>query len=117
MIAANRKKIIKMTQGDRLFNVILIIFCFLTGLSNLFDMWNRPRRGRPKKIGVLVFRHYLVSEHSGTVPEHLKTPMNTRFSYTVLYVLYNIYKRVYREYRVIKYSIRGHMLYFVIFKK
>ncbi len=36
MIAANRKKIIKMTQGDRLFNVILIIFCFLTGLSNLF---------------------------------------------------------------------------------
>ena len=36
MIAGDRKKIIKMTQGERLFNVILIIFCFLTGLSNLF---------------------------------------------------------------------------------
>ena len=36
MIAANRKKIIKMTQGERLFNVILIIFCFLTRLSNFF---------------------------------------------------------------------------------
>lgn len=32
MIAANRKKIIKMTQGDRPLNVILIIFCFLTWL-------------------------------------------------------------------------------------
>ena len=39
MIAANRKKIIKMTQGERLFIVILIIFCFLTGLSNLFKSW------------------------------------------------------------------------------
>ena len=72
MIAGDRKKIIKMTQGERLFNVILIIFCFLTGLSNLFDARSRPRVGGPEKIGVLVFRHYLVSEHSGTVPEHLK---------------------------------------------
>lgn len=39
MIAANRKRIIKMTQGERLFIVILIIFCFLTGLSNFFKMW------------------------------------------------------------------------------
>nr|DAG70279.1 MAG TPA: hypothetical protein [Caudoviricetes sp.] len=49
MIAANRKKIIKMTQGERLFNVILIIFCLLTWLSNLFDIRNRLRVGRSKK--------------------------------------------------------------------
>ena len=46
MIAASRKKIIKMTQGERLFNVILIIFCFLTGLSNLFDIRNRSKNGK-----------------------------------------------------------------------
>lgn len=45
MIAGDRKKIIKMTQGERLFNVILIIFCFLTGLSNLFKSWNRSKDG------------------------------------------------------------------------
>lgn len=36
MIAGDRKKIIKMTQGERLFNVILIIFCFLTGVVKSF---------------------------------------------------------------------------------
>lgn len=46
MIAGDRKKIIKMTQGERLFNVILIIFCFLTVLSNLFKWWNRPKNGK-----------------------------------------------------------------------
>ena len=91
MIAANRKKIIKMTQGERLFIVILIIFCFLTGLSNLFKSWNR----QIEKIGVLLFRHLIMSEHSGTPFGTPQTPMNTRFSYTVPDVLYNIYKRVY----------------------
>lgn len=36
MIAGDRKKIIKMTQGERLFNVILIIFCFLTWVVKSF---------------------------------------------------------------------------------
>ncbi|WAX10825.1 hypothetical protein BV739P1_00026 [Phocaeicola phage BV739P1] len=46
MIAANRKKIIKMTQGERLFNVILIIFCFLTGVVKSFQVTGV---GRSKK--------------------------------------------------------------------
>ena len=45
MIAGDRKKIIKMTQGERLFIVILIIFCFLTGLSNLFNTRKTMERG------------------------------------------------------------------------
>ena len=71
-----------MTQGERLFNVILIIFCFLAGLSNLFDIRNRPI----EKIGVLLFQHLIITEHSGTPFGTPQTPMNTRFSYMFLYV-------------------------------
>lgn len=45
MIAGDRKKIIKMTQGERLFIVILIIFCFSTVLSNLFDVRKMTEQG------------------------------------------------------------------------
>lgn len=45
MIAANRKKIIKMTQGERLFNVILIISVSWQVVVKSFHVMERAGRG------------------------------------------------------------------------
>ena len=48
-----------------------------------------------------VFQLFQLIFFTGTPFGTPQTPMNTRFSYTVPYVLYNIYKRVYSNNRVI----------------
>ena len=44
-----------------------------------------------------VFQMFQLIFFTGTPSGTPQTPMNTRFSYTVPDVLYNIYKRVYNE--------------------
>ena len=101
MIAGDRKKIIKMTQGERLFNVILIISVSWQMVVKSFRYSERVLKWQTEKIGVLLFRHLIMSEHLEHHLEHLKPPMNTRFFYTVPDVPYNIYKRVYSNNRMI----------------
>ena len=47
-----------------------------------------------------VFQMFQLIFFTGTPFGTPQTPMNTRFSYTVPYVLYNIYKRVYNNNRI-----------------
>ena len=72
MIAASRKKIIKMTQGERLFIVILIIFCFLTGVVKSFRYMEQAEGRQIEKIGVLLFQLFQCVPTLKIMSEHLK---------------------------------------------
>ena len=83
-----------MTQGDRLFIVILIIFCFLAVVVKSFQYMendgtevyvNELKRGLTYVNRV--FQMFQLIFFTGTPSGTPQTPMNTRFFYTVLYVL------------------------------
>ena len=69
MIAASRKKIIKMTQGERLFNVILIISVSWQAVVKSFRYMEQAEARQIEKIGILLFQHLVLLERSGTVLE------------------------------------------------
>ena len=118
MIAGDRKKIIKMTQGERLFNVILVISVSWQVVVKSFQVVKNDGTGlKMAKLGKSGKFVFYCSRCSDTVPtlfwvsEHLKPRWTLGFLYTVPYVLLYYIKEYIRDYRINRIQYTGHILY------